>query len=539
MWALAADISEGIQYLKKSRSNDKRAAYSAFKTVAFGNKVSEHRAKRSLSRIVGIGRRVVGKAVKDCGEIMSGERRSWLYFERKTRSDAVSDEDRQLVSTYWVYETSRPTGDKKEIIKKQTGKHQYISHVKHVLEKTQTEAFLELAAQYPGVKIKQRKFEILKPFFVHAASERDRRSSLCRNHVDVQVIFKDCMKFRKETLKKTKREAIVPQNLTEVANITMCPKENSRNEYHNLKCLTRYSDQCGVDKLKLLPEEISALGKATWKRYMYLGTGRFLSNGQEKKKLSLVTETTPPNKLLEYFLRLLEEYPYHSLMARWQREQIDNIIEHLPLNEVVCVHDYSQGYSCRQQDEPQSEYFDVAKVSLHITILYRHAIQTVDGMTSTEADPKVIKEHPFVISDDDVQDYHSAHKVQELLKAYLTDQLKIKIYKLHEFTNGCAAQYKSRHCIGDLSSCFADFGFQINRNYFETSHAKGEQDAAGSNVKQKVSHAVLKKAAIIRNAKDMVNYQNENFKYPAVTTYDSWKSHGTSTVSLLLCTSKG
>ena len=171
-----------------------------------------------------------------------------------------------------------------------------------MLEKTQTEAFLEFAAQYPGVRIKQRKFEILKPFFVRAASERDRRSCLCRKHVEAQVILKDCMKFRKETLKKTKE---------------MC--------------------------------------------------------------------------------------------------------------------------------------------------------------------------------------------------------------KLHEFTDGCAAQYKSRYCIGDLSSCFADFGFQINRNYFETLHAKGEQDAAGSNVKQKVSHAVLRKAAIVRNAKDMVNYLNENFKYPAVTTYDSRK----------------
>ena len=99
------------------------------------------------------------------------------------------------------------------------------------------------------------------------------------------------------------------------------------------------------------------------------------------------------------------------------------------------MHDYSQVYSCRHQDELQSEYFDVVKVSLHITILYRHAIQTVDGMTSTEADPKLIKEHLFVISDDDVQDYHSVHKVQELLKVYLTDQLKIKICKLHEFSD--------------------------------------------------------------------------------------------------------
>ena len=74
-------------------------------------------------------------------------------------------------------------------------------------------------------------------------------------------------------------------------------------------------------------------------------------------------------------------------MAKWQREQMDNLTEHLPLNEIVCVHDYFEGYSYRQQDELQSEYFDVAKVSLHITILYRHAVESIDGKTSTEEDP--------------------------------------------------------------------------------------------------------------------------------------------------------
>lgn len=42
-------------------------------------------------------------------------------------------------------------------------------------------------------------------------------------------------------------------------------------------------------------------------------------------------------------------------------------------------------------DKFQSENFDVAKVSLHITILYRHAVEFVDGKTSTKGDPQIIK----------------------------------------------------------------------------------------------------------------------------------------------------
>ena len=90
-------------------------------------------------------------------------------------------------------------------------------------------------------------------------------------------------------------------------------------------------------------------------------------------------------------------------------------------------------------------------------------MESIDGKTSTRDDPHIIKEHLFVISDDDVQDFHSVHRAQELVKRYLEDQLKMNLIKLHEFTDGCAAQYKSRRCIGDLSCCFADYGYQINR----------------------------------------------------------------------------
>ena len=520
--ALAADISESMQTIKTSKVKEDKAAYSAFKSLAFGQNVSKCKARKSLSKLVNVGRRSVSTGIRERAKILWGEKKSWLDLERKTRGDAISTENKQLIFNFWSYEASRPTGDKKDVIKKRTGKKQYIEHAKHVLEKTQTEAFLEFQAQYPEVKIKQRKFESLKPFFVRSAREKDRRSCLCRKHVETQIVFKDCMKFRKAVCRRSGTDPVIPLTLTEAVNVTLCPKPED-NSHHKLKCLTRECSNCGVNELELLPEETSEAPteEVTWKRYEYIGTGKFLSNGQEKKKIALVTKNTAPKELFKYFQDLLKQYPYHSFMGKWQREQMDNLIEHLPLNEIVCVHDYSEGYSCRQQDELQSEYFDVAKVSLHITILYRHAVETIDGKTSTEEDPQIVKEHLFVVSDDDVQDYHSVHKAQELIIGYLESQLQIKINKLHEFTDGCAAQYKSRHCLGDLSCCLADYGFLVQRNFFETSHAKGEQDAAGANVKQKVSHAVLRKTAVIRNAKDMKEYLEDNFTTPAASTFAS------------------
>ena len=208
-------------------------------------------------------------------------------------------------------------------------------------------------------------------------------------------------------------------------------------------------------------------------------------------------------------------------MAKWQRGQLDSLLDNLPLGHVVCVHDYSEGYACRQQDETQSEYFDVAKVSLHITILHRHAIEATDGVTSTEEEPNLIKEHLFETSDDPIQDQDSVHKVQELIHSHLVDDVGYNVVKMHEFTDGCAAQYNSRHCVGDLSCSLADFGFHIVRNYFETSHAKGEQDAAGSHVKQKVSQAVLRRTATIKSAKSLHEYLVQNFTHPAASSFNA------------------
>ena len=113
------------------------------------------------------------------------------------------------------------------------------------------------------------------------------------------------------------------------------------------------------------------------------------------------------------------------------------------------------------------------------------------------------------------------HKAQEHVKGYLEDMAKVNIHRMHEFTDKCAAQCKSCNCVGDLSCCLADFGFLVQKSFFETSHATGGQDAAGANVKQKVSQAVLRKLAFIRSGKDMTEFLTTNFTSPTATTFAS------------------
>lgn len=86
-------------------------------------------------------RRSVSRRIKHKFEVLKEDEPSWLLTKRKPRVDELSEEVKNSVSLFVTYEASRPTGDKKDIIKKRTGPKQYTEHPKHVLEQIQSEAY--------------------------------------------------------------------------------------------------------------------------------------------------------------------------------------------------------------------------------------------------------------------------------------------------------------------------------------------------------------------------------------------------------------
>lgn len=86
-----------------------------------------------------------------------------------------------------------------------------------------------------------------------------------------------------------------------------------------------------------------------------------------------------------------------------------------------------------------------------------------------------------MISDDVTQDHDSVLRIQKLISKHL-EESNCTIKKIHEFTDGWTGQHKSRHCYGEQSRSLATLGYTVQRNYFATSHAKEEQDAAEGNL---------------------------------------------------------
>ena len=338
----------------------------------------------------------------------------------------------------------------------------------------------------------------------------------------MRMAFKSCMDFRKKILQaKNNRPETVPvyEHLTDLVETTLCPKGDKK--YHDKACVNRTCESCGIDGLQLLEEETDTTPtapKVKWQRFEYVNIQH--ADGQEKRKLQLVIKETDPGNLFKHLKELLKGFPSHQFRASWQHEQLERLLDNLPQNHVCCIHDYSENYSCNYQNEVQSCYYSQTQASIHVTILHRHALNDTDGVGSLPDAPLLVTEHIFVISPDCKHDHHSVHQCRGLIADYLKS-IQYNATVMHEFTDGCSAQYKSRHCMGDVSFSVTDFGFFTIRNYYETSHAKGPQDGAGANLKHKADMAVIKGNEIIQNARDLFDYAERNLKEPAPSRYQS------------------
>lgn len=93
------------------------------------------------------------------------------YVQRKTRSDAISNDTKKLVHNFWLDpDNSRPSPNKNDIKRVRIAPKQFSKHTVHILDKTQTEIFNDFKVKYPDISMSQRTFERLKPFFCSSSN---------------------------------------------------------------------------------------------------------------------------------------------------------------------------------------------------------------------------------------------------------------------------------------------------------------------------------------------------------------------------------
>jgi hypothetical protein len=88
-----------------------------------------------------------------------------------------------------------------------------------------------------------------------------------------------------------------------------------------------------------------------------------------------------------------------------------------------------------------------SEVSIHVSILYRHAILEYDQVDSSTEEPNIICEQFFVISPDSSHDRHFTLCCQKQLSEYLKS-ISAEIKIMHEFTDGCSSPIQEQKLHG-------------------------------------------------------------------------------------------
>ena len=493
------DLRHSLNNKKRKRSDENRIELNTIMSSVCGESVSKNKCKLQLAKKLCIPARTVSKGHRIRAHVSHSDTSCFKYTQRKTRTTTITEETKKLMYNFWCSaDISHPTGNKKDIKRVRIGVKSYSSHEVYILRKSQTEAFVDFKEKYPDIQISQRTFERCKPYFIREARPKDRITCCCRYHLEMRSLFRTCMDFRRKHV--VSETHTVYENMSSMCSDTLCAPDENGN--FNRSCLERECPNCGITDNFFHDTELSTdetTPTVKWEQFEYKDIEY---KGRTIRKLLLTKKTTKAGEMFAHMKDILRTFPAHNFRAKWQHNQFSALLENLPINHCITVHDFSENFKCSEKVEIQSNYFSKTEATLHVTLLYRHAALEVDGPDS----PDIVCEQFFVISPDEKHDHFFTERVQYEVAEYLRS-ISYQVDVMHEYCDGCAAQYKSRVCYGELPQQLTKLGYKtLIRNFYETSHAKGPQDAAGGFIKRQADIAILRGTASIQCAKDLFTF---------------------------------
>lgn len=122
--SIIIDMKIALDHSKGQRSDNARKTISIITSVVNGNEVQKNRMKLKVARNLGLPAKTLAKGQKSRTRVLQTEKSSWTYTLRKTRSDAMSKDEKKTVYDFWLSPSiSRPTGHKKVIKRVRLGPH--------------------------------------------------------------------------------------------------------------------------------------------------------------------------------------------------------------------------------------------------------------------------------------------------------------------------------------------------------------------------------------------------------------------------------
>ena len=473
---LAKNLNETCGKQNKSR---KVANHALLKTAvsAIGKKYNLGLKTLNLSR------KQVKKVQKDNSDW-------WKPNPRKKRKDMITDEIKERVKKFYLQsEISREVPNKKDVVCLKSGSDkQYVQ--KHIMIMTSIDAYHMYRQKYQQDKIGLSKFKDLKPKQVRRISETNKKSCLCQVCCNIALKSEALASF----LKNNREKLTVSMDTDKVtlSNKTLC--EIGPDDNHNPKCLRRECTACGPSILRRYLEPLAKEScekglKINWHKWDTISVER--EDGSCKKIKSCVPKLTTFAEFTEDLIKDITPYPDHKFRAQWQQRQMQECLKNLSKNELMMIMDFSENYKCTFQNEIQSAYFDQNLVTIHpIMCYYRKDLK---------GEEYLYKHSIIGISTDLKHDSTLVKQFEEKAFDRVREFTDINIVK--EWTDGCAAQYKSKVAFAYLSQTT----HSVSRDFFETSHGKNVCDGLGAIVKNSCHRAMLT-GKVIGTANSVFNH---------------------------------
>ncbi|XP_062571004.1 uncharacterized protein LOC134233020 [Saccostrea cucullata] len=409
---------------------------------------------------------------------------------RKTRKDKTSAETTKNIENFFRQgDISTNLPDSKRI--------KANLEERRVLNRTLKESYREFRENNAD-EVSFATFARLKPGNVETTCKRKWNACLCEmcTNVDlkIQSLSQLAATFKSNVKVDSKYEAVEK---------TMCEREPDE-KWHKKKCIERECVACGTDGIVAFFSPL--MREATNKKVKYIKWERMtkVRNGKTVTQIIPKTHEKSATEVVLDLAKELEKLAVHLFVAAWQQNQFSQLLKRVPSNWVVLNMDFSENYACLNQNEVQSAHWGHNNVTIHPTVAYYRCPK--------ENCNDVIQEALIFVSDDLQHDSHAVATFVSVANEHLQQNRGLVIEKEIQFTDGCAAQYKSKTPFTDISYSNEDYGFSVERHFYGSRHGKGPSDGAGAVVKSGARRAVMGMNFVINNAEDFFLFGKEKLE---------------------------
>ena len=230
--------------------------------------------------------------------------------------------------------------------------------------------------------------------------------------------------------------------LTDLWHSVLCPVEGDG--WHNPKCIKGECQQCGVDMLQFCPREMDSQETlmVQWHNFEMVVHGRTKA-GKENKVLRMAYQNTPAPVYVDYLTKKLRAFIVHNYIAKWQAERFKESIDTFPPDSILSAVDFAENYTFQPYQEIQSMHWLQHQITILVHICYRWNPAFLADPSSDV--PKLLTEYHYYISDAPEHDTLFVQHCFALHWRHLMDR-GIKPNEHIVWSDGCAAQFKSRRC---------------------------------------------------------------------------------------------